>query len=331
MKRIEWLDFAKGLSIFIVVVGHALRGIYTHNLYSCYDKYLIIVADIMFLIAMPVFFALSGYLFKKINSWKNYIFFIEKKAISLIIPYLTFSIIYVALQHVGEARELQSWAKLLNIWYQPISYLWFLYALFLIFVIVGLFSVWNISVNIQAIIYFIICLITQLINVPSWLNFPLTWLFFFYIGVLCKEYNLFILKKKFAIVYLVLSICVLLIDFKFVGINADYNFPHLWNFIPKILMTLVAIMFFANFPHNIFFKYFEKYGRNSLIIYLVHVPVISAVRTIVIHICIPNIFLMVIILIGCGWYISLFIVYLNKKIKLINMIFSPYKYIRIKD
>ena len=39
MKRIEWLDFAKGISIFMVVLGHTLRGIYTHNLYLNYDKY----------------------------------------------------------------------------------------------------------------------------------------------------------------------------------------------------------------------------------------------------------------------------------------------------
>ena len=70
MKRIEWLDFAKGISIFMVVLGHTLRGIYTHNLYLNYYKYLVIIADIIFLFSMPVFFALSGYLFKPLNSWR---------------------------------------------------------------------------------------------------------------------------------------------------------------------------------------------------------------------------------------------------------------------
>lgn len=328
MKRIGWLDFAKGLSIFIVVVGHALRGIYTHKLYMYSDKYLIIIADILFLGAMPVFFALSGYLFKKIDSWKEYAKFIKKKAINLLIPYVIFSIIYVVFQHIGEARDLQTWDKLLNIWYQPISYLWFLYALFLIFAVVGIFSVWHVSVKMQAIIYLVFCIITQLVKIPGWLNFPLTWMFFFYIGVLCKNYKLSIIRKKIAIASLLLSIVILLLDFRFIGINADYNFPHLWNFIPKVLITFLAVMFYANFPNNsTFFRYFEKYGKNSLIIYLVHVPVISAVRTVILHIYLPNIFLMIIVLVATGWYISIFVVFLNKKVKIINMIFSPYTYI----
>lgn len=60
------------------MVGHALREIYTHNLYVYYDKYLIMIADALFL-GLCQFFSLSGYLFKKIDSWKKYGFFIKKK------------------------------------------------------------------------------------------------------------------------------------------------------------------------------------------------------------------------------------------------------------
>lgn len=328
MKRIEWLDFAKGISIFMVVLGHTLRGIYTHNLYLNYDKYLVIIADIIFLFAMPVFFALSGYLFKPLNSWREYKFFIRKKAINLLIPYVIFSILYVCLQHIGTAKNLQSWGSLLLIWYRPISYLWFLYTLFFIFVIVGYFSVINISIKKQVIIYLGMFLITQIVSIPSGVSFSLMWIFFFYLGVLCKKY-LFILENKvFEISSILICIVLVFVDFNVVGIYADYNFPHLWNFIPKVLLTFLAIMFFANFPRNHFFRYFEKYGKNSLIIYLVHVPVISATRVFVFYFCYPNVFIMIIILVGIGWYLSVFIVFVSKKIKIINMIFSPYRYVK---
>lgn len=166
-----------------------------------------------------------------------------------------------------------------------------------------------------------------MIKLPGWLNFPLTWLFFFYTGILCKEYKIFI-RKRFTIISILLVISSLLMDYKFVGINGDYNFPHLWNFISKVLLTFLAIMFFANFPRNHFFRYFEKYGKNSLIIYLVHVPVISATRVFVFYFCYPNVFIMIIILVGIGWYLSVFIVFVSKKIKIINMIFSPYRYVK---
>lgn len=328
MKRIEWLDFAKGISIFMVVLGHTLRGIYTHNLYLNYDKYLVIIADIIFLFAMPVFFALSGYLFKPLNSWREYKFFIRKKAINLLIPYVIFSILYVCLQHIGTAKNLQSWGSLLLIWYRPISYLWFLYTLFFIFVIVGYFSVINISIKKQVIIYLGMFLITQIVSIPSGVSFSLTWIFFFYLGVLCKKY-LFILENKvFEISSILICIVLVFVDFNVVGIYADYNFPHLWNFIPKVLIVLISMMCFEHCPRNKIFKYYKKYGVYSLIVYLVHEPVISIVRTLILHVVHPNIVFMFLLLFLSGWYISIFAVYLNKKVKFINMIFSPYKYFK---
>ena len=112
------------------------------------------------------------------------------------------------------------------------------------------------------------------------------------------------------------------------GIYADYNFPHLWNFIPKVLIVLISMMCFEHCPRNKIFKYYKKYGVYSLIVYLVHEPVISIVRTLILHVVHPNIVFMFLLLFFSGWYISIFAVYLNKKVKFINIIFSPYKYFK---
>lgn len=57
-KRISWIDFGKGITIFGVVLAHALGGIYTNNIYS--DSYSVtflkIIGESLFLIIMPVFF-----------------------------------------------------------------------------------------------------------------------------------------------------------------------------------------------------------------------------------------------------------------------------------
>lgn len=78
MKRENWIDWAKALGILLVVMGHSN---YTYE-----D-----VGKMIFMIHMPLFFFISGYLFKtnknykelSLNSWK-----------SLCIPYLLYNLIF---------------------------------------------------------------------------------------------------------------------------------------------------------------------------------------------------------------------------------------------
>ncbi|ERJ41936.1 hypothetical protein N581_05515 [Lactobacillus jensenii MD IIE-70(2)] len=55
-KRIEWIDFGRGFTIFLVVVGHVLSGIYTNHIYPNSDGLLMFFGEFIFLFIMPVFF-----------------------------------------------------------------------------------------------------------------------------------------------------------------------------------------------------------------------------------------------------------------------------------
>lgn len=81
MGRIAWIDNCKALAISIVVLGH-LESIYLVN-------------EVLFSFAMPAFFFLSGYTFKRSAS-APFIEFIRKKFRSLVIPYFGFSAILFA-------------------------------------------------------------------------------------------------------------------------------------------------------------------------------------------------------------------------------------------
>lgn len=77
-KRLEWLDFLKGIGIFLVVLGHV------------YLKCMVLRTDVFnFIIVfhMPFFFMLSGIL-----AWKavkrNLLGSIRKKVVTLILPFL---------------------------------------------------------------------------------------------------------------------------------------------------------------------------------------------------------------------------------------------------
>lgn len=59
-KDIIWLDYAKTLGIFLVIFGHSLQG------FPCWEEVSFVKSlwDYIYLFHMPLFFVLSGYLFR---------------------------------------------------------------------------------------------------------------------------------------------------------------------------------------------------------------------------------------------------------------------------
>lgn len=77
-ERIGWVDNLRGIGIFLVVLGHlSLPEIEMKIIYSFH---------------MPLFFFISGFLFK-MNRFEDKKIGIKKRFSSLIIPYLVFWII----------------------------------------------------------------------------------------------------------------------------------------------------------------------------------------------------------------------------------------------
>jgi fucose 4-O-acetylase-like acetyltransferase len=93
------LDVAKGIAILLVVLGHSFPS----NIYNGESMVDIVAATIynfVYSFHMPVFFCISGYLF--FNAWNTHRKgTIKKKALRLLVPYLTFSLIYVPLRIVA--------------------------------------------------------------------------------------------------------------------------------------------------------------------------------------------------------------------------------------
>lgn len=73
-KRIEWIDTAKGLGIICIIVSH-------FNLESINAEWFRAIIQIF---DVPLFFFLSGYMFKENLDFKS---FLLKKTKSLVVPY----------------------------------------------------------------------------------------------------------------------------------------------------------------------------------------------------------------------------------------------------
>jgi fucose 4-O-acetylase-like acetyltransferase len=328
-KRIEWIDFGKGITILFVMLVHVIEGVYKTSGYENYDSISKILMAIIFTFIMPVFFALSGYLYHGSNNVRTYLTGLGKKAVNLFIPYIIFSVVYVVLQHFGgNVNNLYSWNSLIYIFEKPIGYLWFLYVLFFIFVFVGFLDLLNMGVYAQLIIYLLSFIASQVINMPYIFRSTLTWVICFYVGYLLKNITINWENKKILIILVVL-LCIGCI-YQYNG-NTDWfhtNVLSLNNFITKIISIPIAFYYFNHKKNTTFFRYFKGLGKYSLIIYLVHAPVTSIIRVLLLRIGFTNYFVLILGISVITWFISLFVCWLSNRYTLIDAVFSPYKYIR---
>lgn len=209
--RISWIDIAKGLGIFFIVMQHVKNSGPVRD---------------MMTYSVPIFFFLSGMTFCKKNGQKD--FFINKIK-RLYIPYLIVSIISIFIylllgKYIGAGVGLNGKDILDNLfgmiyanadcgnmmWNRP---LWFIPTLFVALIITNIIE--QIKNRDIKIIY--IGLLTLLgmilasfnINLPFQLETALSMLIWIYIGMYFKPILFKIEKnKKLVIVLLIVSVCL---------------------------------------------------------------------------------------------------------------------------
>ena len=77
-----------------------------------------------------------------------------------------------------------------------------------------------------------------------------------------------------------------------------------------------------------FGEYFRKMGKDSLVIYLLHAPIVSVTRITLLKLGVGNVFLHVILGLLMGWFGSIIILYVAKKIPYGDFVFYPMKYLK---
>lgn len=92
VNRFNWMDHAKAIGILLVVIGHSH---FNHNELN----------EVLFTFHMPLFFILSGYLFKP----KNIVIGLKKDFSSLVIPYVIYSALLFL---ISASRHPNAWCLL---------------------------------------------------------------------------------------------------------------------------------------------------------------------------------------------------------------------------
>ena len=158
-NRIIYIDIAKTICIILVVLGH-----YVPN--NC-PEWWIMVHDIIYSFHMPLFMFASGFVYIATRKeQQSYLNFIGKKIRRLIIPYLVVSFLIISIKllteshlYVENPKTLMSYIKM---FYYPEAgyFLWFIWALWWMFIIIPLFKS-----KINRLILFIISIFLALIPI----------------------------------------------------------------------------------------------------------------------------------------------------------------------
>ncbi|MDU4713375.1 MAG: acyltransferase [Gemella haemolysans] len=339
-NRINWIDFGKGFTIFLVLLGHVFLGLYESGKFINYSEKLMVVITQIYIFHIPVFFALSGFFFKSVENIKEFKNYILKRTIVLGLPYIFYSIIHFALQKIaGESiKRPTTIDNLINIYKSPIGITWYLYILWIISIFYGFLSIYIKRKDILFIISIIGFTITLFIEIDSFIiQRMLIWGMFFMLGAVLSKVNMENIDIKLVIPVVVIFDIIYMISwrkyYRLEGklINISYDNPQLWV-IGFIVSVIVAFIIFPRVEKlsPTLFDYFSKYGRDSLGIYILHSPICSMLRIVMLKIGISSIYLHIIIGIILGWFLSIIATNILKKIPYLNIVLLPQRYVKLR-
>lgn len=165
----------------------------------------------------------------------------------------------------------------------------------------------------------------------------LVWGVCFLLGSVLSEIHLDrIDSKKFLLFFITFDLIYMLAWFLLYEVDSkkdyvSYSNPGLWGiaFVACILFAFIIFPKTENKAPRIF-EYFSKYGKDSLGIYILHAPICSMLRILMLKIGINSVFIHIIVGIILGWYLSIFATYIMKKIPILNIVLLPQKYIKLK-
>ena len=329
-KRDLWLDALKGLAIIFIVLGHTIERMETGTGYINDPLHFIDVG--VNRIHIHIFFIVSGFLFglferKKLFVHGNLKIYVRKKALDLFLPYTYFAIIiWLGKMAFSDFVVRQTnFQDLVFMFIKPVAFMWYIYVLFWISVLVACLLV-ALKNNMRVIaILGIAMLLVNIFWRPELILlykiFQNT--FIFCLGIIIAE-NKDILKNKilFSVSGLITVIFVYL-SWRF------ENQSELIYAITNVSSALFFLMLFYKL-RNIDFSLLTKLGQETLYIYIMHPVILNAIRMVFIKIgfdCVP---IWIIVMLTSGIGLPYVYAIIAKRIKVLEVLFKPRRYIEAK-
>lgn len=276
-SRELYIDYAKGIAILCVILGHIIGGLEDAGLHN---KLFYNLNVMIYCFHMPLMFICSGYLEgysdirAKYNSFGKYCWHNIK---ALYVPYLIFAYAFWAVKFfIFEGNNKVTLSGLFTNIYSGYMSFWFLLALLLIKVIHGLFEYFKIKVYIN-ILFWTIIFMTNIIflrygggiEVLYWLY----WGIFYSIGFYMNK-NRFLDKKYIVLIGSFIFLAIgLMIPGGFETIHKKF-----------FIGTAVSVMIlFLSYKMKLRNKIIIYAGRNSMVFYLFHLFLTPGLRVLLMH------------------------------------------------
>lgn len=272
-NRIIWIDIAKGFSIILVVLGHS--GEFFGNHYLAWFR-------------MPLFFFLSGLLFKPIAR-TELLRWIGNKSIRMLIPYFSFGLLILLVFTFIYDRD--PFVRFYNLLYGGIKLtgehgvFWFITCLLLTQIIFGLLS--SLSFKIQISLISISYIIAHVMTNTSLKEFAVPWnadvvlitLAYYGMGHYLKEIIINNINnvKLFAVSIIVAVVFIFLDYYDVLSFSFDLKYKNYQNLLLDVIIPfsfLIPVCMISNYLLKFrFSKIISWLGRNTVTIMYLHIPI----------------------------------------------------------
>ena len=333
--RIEWLDSLKGFAIFLVVVGHVILGYMHTGMFIEHQWSLQFVYDVIYSFHMPLFFIISGFLYKL--TWRQKDIRLAKsisnKVLNMVLMYILFSVVFWIFKYIAaEYGNIQMSDQfilmdLLYIFISPLAYLWFLYVLIWLFLTVPIFESIIKPTTVFIIflcLYFFMPPVHGLLKI---INLIIYGGVYFTLGsVLCMyqdQLRTIICNKLIGIGFI--SIVLAVITFPYIEVH------NILKFICAISGSVFLSILFFKFKNIKWVTIWNICGRYSLGIYILHLYFSGPLRTIFKHLSIDNIMVCLILSCMISTIVPIFIVKFFDRYTLTSWVFGNSKLIKLKS
>lgn len=277
-QRERWLDISKGIGIILVVMGHSGHPI----------------SHYLFWFHMPLFFVISGYLHKPLNSISAFPRFIQKKFKQLIVPYICFGA-FINIFYLFAEQDINSMLfNFLKIIYGGqvltgyFGVFWFVTCLFLTQILFSLLLVVsnNNKIKLSFFIIFSYVIAHFYITIPELIVKNMIWnadvvliaIVFYGLGYIFKNQINIVIKNKVTIyLALFLALFFILLDrtnkINFImDLKAQIFTPYFLDLIIPVIFIILILAISYKIQNLKVATIFEKLGVSSLTIMYLHMP-----------------------------------------------------------